>query len=138
MKNNMIKKNKIYVYAFLPLAFLLIYALIGICYQEKENFLVIFSWSVVCVPIIFSSLYAVVLQINWKIQVIDNRVIVRNFFRISREYSINDLVVFYKDPTKKGAVKFYLSYKDKKIATITQFDEGLQLLKKFNCKGIGK
>lgn len=75
----------------------------------------IFSWSVVCIPLIISSLYVAVLQINWKIQVIDNRVIVRNFFRISREYSINDLVVFYKDPTKKGAVKFYLYYNGKKL-----------------------
>ena len=116
---NVIRKPKIYLYVGVPSIALHAFILFKIiCLGLNEP-----GWFMLT-PLFLSLLiqftYLTLLRLNWKVQINDNNIIVRNCFRMSKEYNINKLEQGAKT---KPDIFFYLYFEGKRIARISVYDE---------------
>ncbi|MCR5786330.1 MAG: hypothetical protein K6G28_01340 [Acholeplasmatales bacterium] len=132
--NKIIRKPRIYFYVGFPSLVLWIIIYIWALFEKEDlEYNSPFTPLVLCSPFIIFFLYWCLMSINWRIIIEKDNVTVVNVFRKRKTYKIDDLRLIFKDPNKKGEVKFYLFYGEKKIATVSMFDDNFDLVTKIKC-----
>lgn len=76
----------------------------------------------------FIGIYMFMYALNWKIEILENEVVVVNWLRRRRKYNKSELRITLK---YINSATFILWYKGKKIARISAFDDNCQELAQF-------
>lgn len=131
MNKHCIRKPKLYLYVSAPNIILWIVFEVFTLLEARNDGLLIIIPIVFFTPFILTFIYLSLLQINWKIEIQEDKVIYRNWLRKKATYKVDDLTVYHKNPRKKGTPKFYIFNENTKITTVTMYDENMDLLSHF-------